>query len=154
VGSWVPGWLDEQVTKRLSCMPPSVAVECPTGCCQKVHRNFTGLRIILQGIEARDGHPADIDNLWLTDGASPAVHYMMKALLRSEQARAEPCCAVPCRAVPCRAALCCAVAFCAAHDESRGSPLARVDSWASPPPPPACLPCLPACLPACQHTSP
>ena len=87
MGSWVPGWLDEQVTKRLSCMPPSVVVECPTGCCQKVHRNFTGLRIVLQGIEARDGHPADIDNLWLTDGASPAVHYMMKALLRSADIR-------------------------------------------------------------------
>lgn len=39
----------------------------------------------LQGIEARDGYPCDIDNLWLTDGASPAVHYMMKALLRNEQ---------------------------------------------------------------------
>ena len=40
-----------------------------------------------QGIEARDGHPCDIDDLWLTDGASPAVHYLMKALLRNEQAR-------------------------------------------------------------------
>ena len=52
-----------------------------------------------QGIEARDGHPCDIDNLWLTDGASPAVHYMMKALLRNENvggaapaARAAPFC--------------------------------------------------------------
>jgi hypothetical protein len=38
----------------------------------------------LQGIEARDGHPCDIDSLWLTDGASPGVHYMMKMLLRNE----------------------------------------------------------------------
>jgi alanine transaminase len=53
--------------------------------------------IILQGIEARDGHPADIDNLWLTDGASPAVHYMMKSLLRNEQARCARC-AVLCSA--------------------------------------------------------
>lgn len=37
-----------------------------------------------QGIAARDGHPCDIDNLWLTDGASPAVHYMMKLLLRND----------------------------------------------------------------------
>lgn len=41
----------------------------------------------LQGIEARDGHPCDIDSLWLTDGASPGVHYMMKALLRNEHVR-------------------------------------------------------------------
>ncbi|PSC68925.1 alanine aminotransferase 2 [Micractinium conductrix] len=39
---------------------------------------------VAHGIERRDGHPCDIDNLWLTDGASPAVHYMMKALLRNE----------------------------------------------------------------------
>ncbi|KAL4855137.1 Alanine aminotransferase 2 [Chlorella vulgaris] len=39
---------------------------------------------VAQGIEARDGHPCDIDNLWLTDGASPAVHYCMKSLLRNE----------------------------------------------------------------------
>lgn len=39
---------------------------------------------VAQGIEARDGHLCDIDNLWLTDGASPAVHYCMKSLLRNE----------------------------------------------------------------------
>ena len=40
-----------------------------------------------QGIEARDGHPCSIEDLWLTDGASPAVHFMMKALLRDENVR-------------------------------------------------------------------
>lgn len=46
-----------------------------------------------QGIEARDGHPCSIEDLWLTDGASPAVHYMMKALLRDERVRGRPGCA-------------------------------------------------------------
>lgn len=38
-----------------------------------------------KGISERDGHPCNHENLWLTDGASPGVHYMMKLLLRNEQ---------------------------------------------------------------------
>ncbi|PRW60642.1 alanine aminotransferase 2 [Chlorella sorokiniana] len=40
---------------------------------------------VAKGIEERDGHPCSIEDLWLTDGASPAVHFMMKALLRDER---------------------------------------------------------------------
>ncbi|KAL4425901.1 hypothetical protein ABPG75_009917 [Micractinium tetrahymenae] len=40
---------------------------------------------VAQGIEARDGHPCDIDDLWLTDGASRGVHMIMRTLLRDEQ---------------------------------------------------------------------
>ncbi|GAB2268883.1 Alanine aminotransferase 1, mitochondrial [Dionaea muscipula] len=45
-----------------------------------------GLRdTIAAGIEARDGFPADPNDIFLTDGASPGVHMMMQLLLRSEQ---------------------------------------------------------------------
>ena len=33
-------------------------------------------------IARRDGHPCDVEDLFLTDGASPGVHYFMKCLLR------------------------------------------------------------------------
>lgn len=45
-----------------------------------------GLReTIAAGIEARDGFPCNANDIFLTDGASPAVHMMMQLLLRSEQ---------------------------------------------------------------------
>ncbi|KAH7655328.1 alanine transaminase protein [Dioscorea alata] len=45
-----------------------------------------GLReAIAAGITARDGFPAKADDIFLTDGASPAVHMMMQLLIRSEQ---------------------------------------------------------------------
>ncbi|KAK8551344.1 hypothetical protein V6N12_039989 [Hibiscus sabdariffa] len=45
-----------------------------------------GLRdAIAAGIEARDGFPADPNDIFLTDGASPAVHMMMQLLIRSEK---------------------------------------------------------------------
>ncbi|KAL4421585.1 hypothetical protein ABPG75_010876 [Micractinium tetrahymenae] len=40
---------------------------------------------VAKGIAERDGHPCNFEDLWLTDGASPGVHYMMKTLLRNEQ---------------------------------------------------------------------
>lgn len=43
------------------------------------------LQHVAKGIKERDGHPCNHEDLWLTDGASPAVHYMMKTLLRNEQ---------------------------------------------------------------------
>ncbi|MCH1923182.1 hypothetical protein L9G15_27605, partial [Shewanella sp. A3A] len=39
---------------------------------------------IAAGIAARDGFHASGDNIFLTDGASPAVHMMMQLLIRSE----------------------------------------------------------------------
>lgn len=45
------------------------------------------LQHVAKGIAERDGHPCNHENLWLTDGASPAVHYTMKTLLRNEQVR-------------------------------------------------------------------
>jgi len=39
---------------------------------------------VAEGIAKRDGFPCDVDDLWLTDGASPTVHFMMRALLRNE----------------------------------------------------------------------
>ena len=35
-------------------------------------------------IARRDGHPCDVEDLFLTDGASPGVHYFMKCLLRDK----------------------------------------------------------------------
>ncbi|XP_010537653.1 PREDICTED: alanine aminotransferase 2, mitochondrial [Tarenaya hassleriana] len=44
-----------------------------------------GLRdTIAAGIEARDGFPCDPNDIFLTDGASPAVHMMMQLLISSE----------------------------------------------------------------------
>ncbi|RDY01540.1 Alanine aminotransferase 2, mitochondrial, partial [Mucuna pruriens] len=44
-----------------------------------------GLRdTIAAGIEERDGFPANADDIFMTDGASPAVHNMMQLLIRSE----------------------------------------------------------------------
>ncbi|CAA6659281.1 unnamed protein product [Spirodela intermedia] len=49
-------------------------------------QGIKGLRdLIAAGIAARDGFPANADDIFLTDGASPAVHMMMQLLLRSEK---------------------------------------------------------------------
>ncbi|XP_047327120.1 alanine aminotransferase 2-like [Impatiens glandulifera] len=48
-------------------------------------QGIKGLRdTIASGIEERDGFPADPNDIFLTDGASPAVHMMMQLLIRSE----------------------------------------------------------------------
>ncbi|KAG2728502.1 hypothetical protein I3843_01G203800 [Carya illinoinensis] len=49
-------------------------------------QGIKGLRdTIAAGIEARDDFPADPNDIFLTDGASPAVHMMMQLLIRSEK---------------------------------------------------------------------
>ncbi|KAG1366389.1 alanine aminotransferase 2 [Cocos nucifera] len=49
-------------------------------------QGIKGLRdAIAAGITARDGFPANADDIFLTDGASPAVHMMMQLLIRSEK---------------------------------------------------------------------
>ncbi|GLU22533.1 hypothetical protein SLE2022_386010 [Rubroshorea leprosula] len=49
-------------------------------------QGIKGLRdTIAAGIEARDGFPSNPDDIFLTDGASPAVHMMMQLLIRSEK---------------------------------------------------------------------
>lgn len=49
-------------------------------------QGIKGLRdTIAAGIEARDGFPANPNDIFLTDGASPAVHMMMQLLIRSEK---------------------------------------------------------------------
>ncbi|KAL2516501.1 Alanine aminotransferase 2 [Forsythia ovata] len=49
-------------------------------------QGIKGLRdTIASGIEARDGYPADPNDIFLTDGASPAVHIIMQLLIRSEK---------------------------------------------------------------------
>ncbi|MCL7025858.1 hypothetical protein MKW94_005189 [Papaver nudicaule] len=40
---------------------------------------------VAAGIAARDGYPADPNDIFLTDGASPAVHMMMQLLISSEK---------------------------------------------------------------------
>ncbi|MEW5319533.1 MAG: hypothetical protein WDW38_010678 [Sanguina aurantia] len=40
--------------------------------------------LVSGAISRRDGHPSDPDNIFMTDGASPAVHYMMDLLLRDD----------------------------------------------------------------------
>lgn len=40
---------------------------------------------VADGIAARDGHPSSPSDIYLTDGASPAVHMIMSLLLRTEQ---------------------------------------------------------------------
>ncbi|XP_019198607.1 PREDICTED: alanine aminotransferase 2-like [Ipomoea nil] len=48
-------------------------------------QGIKGLRdTIASGIEARDGFPANPNDIFLTDGASPAVHMMMQLLISSE----------------------------------------------------------------------
>nr|BAX08659.1 alanine aminotransferase [Gentiana triflora] len=48
-------------------------------------QGIKGLRdTIAAGIEARDGCPANPNDLFLTDGASPAVHMMIELLIRSK----------------------------------------------------------------------
>lgn len=48
-------------------------------------KGVEGLREIVAGfIERRDGHAADPEHIFLTDGASPAVQMMIKALIRDE----------------------------------------------------------------------
>lgn len=39
----------------------------------------------MQGIERRDGYPADPDNIYMSDGASQSVHALMRALIRDEK---------------------------------------------------------------------
>ncbi|GFR47025.1 hypothetical protein Agub_g8710 [Astrephomene gubernaculifera] len=39
-------------------------------------------QLVAAAISARDGFPSDPENIYMTDGASPAVHYMMDLLLR------------------------------------------------------------------------
>ncbi len=39
-------------------------------------------KMVAEAIERRDGVPASADDIYMTDGASPAVHYMMDLLLR------------------------------------------------------------------------
>ncbi|KAJ6812433.1 alanine aminotransferase 2-like [Iris pallida] len=49
-------------------------------------QGIKGLRdAIAAGIAARDDYPSNPDDIFLTDGASPAVHMMMQLLLRSEK---------------------------------------------------------------------
>ncbi|KAL7180573.1 hypothetical protein ACSBR1_043714 [Camellia fascicularis] len=49
-------------------------------------QGIKGLRdTIAAGIEERDGFPADPNDIFLTDGASPAVHMMMQLLIKSEE---------------------------------------------------------------------
>ncbi|PHT55041.1 hypothetical protein CQW23_03527 [Capsicum baccatum] len=48
-------------------------------------QGIKGLRdTIAFGIKARDGFPADPNDIFLTDGASPAIHMMMQLLIGSE----------------------------------------------------------------------
>ena len=39
---------------------------------------------VAKGISERDGYPCDVDNLWLTDGASASVNYIMRILIRNQ----------------------------------------------------------------------
>ncbi|XP_031500467.1 alanine aminotransferase 2-like [Nymphaea colorata] len=49
-------------------------------------QGIKGLRdAIAEGIAARDGFPCNSDDIFLTDGASPAVHMMMQLLIRSQK---------------------------------------------------------------------
>ncbi|CAN6707596.1 unnamed protein product [Malus baccata var. baccata] len=49
-------------------------------------QGIKGLRdTIAAGIEARDRYPADPNDIFLTNGASPAVHMMMQLLISSEK---------------------------------------------------------------------
>ncbi|XXG47064.1 hypothetical protein AAC387_Pa02g1768 [Persea americana] len=49
-------------------------------------QGIKGLReAIAAGIATRDGFPANAEDIFITDGASPGVHMMMQLLLRSEE---------------------------------------------------------------------
>lgn len=42
-------------------------------------------QMVADSISIRDGHPCNPNDIYMTDGASPAVHYMMDLLLRKEK---------------------------------------------------------------------
>ncbi|KXG38639.1 alanine aminotransferase 2 isoform X2 [Sorghum bicolor] len=49
-------------------------------------QGIKGLRdAIAAGITSRDGFPANADDIFITDGASPGVHMMMQLLIRNEK---------------------------------------------------------------------
>ncbi|RCV42883.1 hypothetical protein SETIT_9G251000v2 [Setaria italica] len=49
-------------------------------------QGIKGLRdAIAAGIASRDGFPANADDIFITDGASPGVHLMMQLLIRNEK---------------------------------------------------------------------
>jgi len=39
-------------------------------------------KLVADAIERRDGYPCNPDDIYLTDGASPGVHYMMDLFIR------------------------------------------------------------------------
>ncbi|KAH9626662.1 hypothetical protein KSS87_014577 [Heliosperma pusillum] len=62
------------------------SVKCSKFTVTEFEVGIKGLReTIAAGIEARDGFPANANDIFLTDGASPGVHMMMQLLLRSEE---------------------------------------------------------------------
>ena len=42
-------------------------------------------KMVAAGISDRDGHPCDVNDLWLTDGASVGCHYLMQTLITDER---------------------------------------------------------------------
>jgi alanine transaminase len=57
----------------------------PSCCCSESAGAYVIRKLVADAIEKRDGHPCDPDDLFMTDGASPAVHYMMDLLIRDGQ---------------------------------------------------------------------
>lgn len=39
-------------------------------------------KLVADAIERRDGYPCNPDDIYMTDGASPGVHYMMDLFIR------------------------------------------------------------------------
>lgn len=53
-----------------------------TGCYTDSRGALVLRRDIARGIERRDGYPADVNTIFMTDGATPCVHMALKMLLR------------------------------------------------------------------------
>ena len=43
---------------------------------------FVMRKLVADAIERRDGHPCNPEDIYMTDGASPGVHYMMDLFIR------------------------------------------------------------------------
>lgn len=62
-------------------------IEAIPGRSTGVYSHSQGLTVcrkaVAEGIARRDGHPANPEEIFLTDGASPGVHHMLQLLLRA-----------------------------------------------------------------------
>lgn len=88
-----PSLLDKQETRALfssdAISRASSIIDRIPGRTTGAYSHSQGIKVcrddIAAGIAARDGYPANADDIYITDGASPGVHMMMQMFLSSEK---------------------------------------------------------------------